>query len=233
MSEGSRADPNIDAVYYGEGASSALGMRVLRRARAAMVDLFMREMRPTPETRLLDIGVSDEENEGANFLEKSYPWPQKIVCAGLGNGEAVLRRYPGVTFRQIAPGEPLPFADDSFDIACSNAVIEHVGSAEARRAFIGEHLRVARAVFITLPNRWFPIEHHTSLPLLHFWPAFFRRALRGTRHAYWTDPAHVDFLDRASLSREWPAATPPRLIHTGIRLGPFSSNLAVIYRRPG
>jgi SAM-dependent methyltransferase len=228
---------NVDSVYYRDGVDNSLAMGVLRKARMSMFQLFMSQMSPTAETRILDIGVSDDENDGANFLEKHYPWQHRITCAGIGTGEAVLKTYPKVTFQQIVPGARLPFDDLSFDIACSNAVIEHVGGASQRTAFIAEHLRVAKMVFITFPNRWFPVEHHTSLPLIHYTPTLFRRLLTGTKYAYWTDPANMDFIDRRLIAREWPIAHqgadkgPPVVIMTGLPLGPFSSNVAVIWKR--
>jgi len=225
-----KTNDNIDSVYYRDGVDKSLAMDLLKKARMSMFDLFMRELAPTADTTILDIGVSDDENDGANFLEKHYPWPERITCAGIGTGEAVVAAYPKVAFRQIVPGECLPFADKSFDIACSNAVIEHVGGAEQRRAFMSEHLRVAKAVFITFPNRWFPVEHHTSLPLLHYAPSLFRRLLAGTKYDYWIDPANMDFLDKSLIAREWPGSQPPKFAMTGLPLGPFSSNVALITR---
>lgn len=232
MSSKPESEGNIDSVYYRDGVDKSFAMRVLKAARMSMLNLFMREMAPTASTRILDIGVSDDENEGANFLEKHYPWQESITCAGIGSGEAVVAAYPKVSFQHITPGEKLPFADGAFDIACSNAVIEHVGGSAQRTAFIAEHLRVAKAVFITFPNRWFPVEHHTSLPLLHYNPALFRKLLKGTRYDYWIDPANMDFLDRRTIERDWPkGARRPSLVTTaGLPLGPFSSNVAVIVR---
>ena len=64
----------------------------------------------------------------------------------------------------------MPFADGAFDVVYSNAVIEHVGGRERQEAFVREALRVGRRVFVTTPNRWFPIEVHTRLPLVHWLP---------------------------------------------------------------
>ncbi len=69
----------------------------------------------------------------------------------------------------VADGCHLPFADDAFDMVVSNAVIEHVGDADRQRLFVAEHLRTARNVVITTPNRWFPVESHTQVLLLHWW----------------------------------------------------------------
>jgi 2-polyprenyl-3-methyl-5-hydroxy-6-metoxy-1,4-benzoquinol methylase len=67
-----------------------------------------------------------------------------------------------------ADGLRLPFADGSFDVVLSNAVIEHVGDEAQQRAFVAEHLRVARHFVITTPNRWFPMETHTRAVLRHW-----------------------------------------------------------------
>ncbi len=222
---------NIDSVYYRDGASISLSMKVLKLARMRMYSLFLDRMKPNDQTRILDIGVSDDENDGANFLEKLYPWPNQITCAGLGEGNLVRARYPDITFRQIFPNEKLPFADDSFDIACSNAVLEHVGGKEQRRNFVNEHLRVARSVFITVPNRWFPIEHHTGIPLLHYSPTLFRFALKNRSLDYWANPVNMDLLDKKVLVNEWPLDQKPEVRAVGIPLGMFSSNLAIIYTR--
>jgi SAM-dependent methyltransferase len=69
-----------------------------------------------------------------------------------------------------ADGCALPFPDDSFDVCFSNAVIEHVGGIDRQRAFVAEAVRVSRRVFLTTPNRWFPVELHTRLPLVHWLP---------------------------------------------------------------
>lgn len=67
----------------------------------------------------------------------------------------------------------IPLADRSFDLVVSNAVIEHVGGEDEQRRMVVEHDRVGRCWVITTPNRWFPVESHTAMPLLH-WSAKWR-----------------------------------------------------------
>jgi ubiquinone/menaquinone biosynthesis C-methylase UbiE len=72
----------------------------------------------------------------------------------------------------------MPFEDASFDLVHSAAVLEHVGSSENQAKMVAECLRVARrGIFLTTPNRWFPIEFHTQLPLVHWLPKRACRAL--------------------------------------------------------
>ena len=65
-------------------------------------------------------------------------------------------------------GTALPFADGTFDLVLSNAVIEHVGEEAEQRRFVAEHERVGRHWIVTTPNRWFPVEAHTKVLLRHW-----------------------------------------------------------------
>ena len=221
---------SVDSIYYRD-AGSMIGARgISARARAAMYALFVRRLRPSAFTTILDVGVSDEEGPETNMLEKQHPWPEKIVCAGLGDGRNLRKSYPGLSYVKIDGARGLPFRDKAFDVGWSNAVLEHVGGREQRAQFLRELMRVSRAIFITVPNRWFPIEHHTGIPLLHWNPSLFRSSLRRTRLHHWADRANVDFLSRGLLLDEWSADSPVDVFYTGLHLGPFSSNLALVWK---
>lgn len=168
--------------------------------------LFMEVMRPQPETRVLDVGVtSDERFRESNYFEQMYPHPENLTCVGTEDGSHLAQRYPGLSYRQVRPGDPLPFRDAEFDIVFSNAVLEHVGSRRAQAAFARELCRVGRSFFITTPNRWFPVEHHTGLPLLHYLPAsVFRGVLRRTRYRHWAEEANLNILTARDLAALFP-----------------------------
>ena len=128
---------------------------------------FIAQCRPTPGDTILDIGVNTTEySPSDNYLEKHYPHKQNITAVGLEDGSTFTTRYPEITYLQT-DGRTLPFTDNQFDIAYSNAVIEHVGGREEQIAFLREAFRVAKKGFLTTPNRHFPIELHTRVPLLH------------------------------------------------------------------
>lgn len=219
-----------DSIYYRDAGSMTLARRVSLIARTRVYKAFIGQFQPGPSTTIVDIGASDHGSEEANVLEAMYPYPQNITCATTGDGAYIMASYPQVKWQPIEPGKPLPFEDDSFDIAYSNAVLEHVGGPEQRRRFIAESLRVARSVFVVVPNRWFPIEHHTGLPLLHYSPDLFRRVLSGTRYDFWTKAENLEFLGSRSLSKEWPGSGAFQVYYSGLPLGPFSSNVILLQK---
>ncbi len=148
------------------------------RSRRKKLRLFLNELRPTAATTVLDVGVDeigfgDDSGQAGcgthNFFEELYPWRGRITALGLHDGAGVRARYPEVAYVQ-GDACALPFDDGAFDIVFSNAVIEHVGDVERQRLFVSEALRVGRRVFLTTPNRWFPVELHTRLPLVHWLP---------------------------------------------------------------
>jgi SAM-dependent methyltransferase len=152
-----------------------LADRVSLRSRERKLGLFLETMKPTPETTVLDAGV-DDAAFGAeigcatlNFFEEHYPWPERVTALGITPGDTFSEHYPGIRYVQ-GDACALPFADGEFDVLFSNAVIEHVGGRERQQAFADEALRVAARAFVTTPNRWFPVEVHTRLPLVHWLP---------------------------------------------------------------
>jgi hypothetical protein len=187
----------VSSPYYEAIRHVPLASRLSLRVRRAMFQRFMDLMRPTPDCTVLDLGVTaDTGNPESNYFEQWYPHKHRIVCAGVEDALHLPQAYPGVTTRRIAAHQPLPFADGQFDVVFSNAVVEHAGSRRQQRFFIDEALRVARRFFITTPNRWFPVEVHTALPVVHYLPArLHRRVLSAIRLPYWASEDHLNLLD--------------------------------------
>src|SRR5690606_27159648 len=111
-----------------------------------------------PEDTILDVGVtSDRTQIASNYLEAWYPHKDKVTACGLDDASFLEAEYPGMTYVR-ADGRDLPFPDGAFDHVHSSAVLEHVGSAADQLQFLSELVRVSRrGVFVTTPNRWFPV----------------------------------------------------------------------------
>jgi SAM-dependent methyltransferase len=189
------------------------------RSRKQKLRLLLDELRPTAATSVLDVGADElgfGDGDGCatmNFFEESYPWPERITALGLHDGKGFRVRYPDIPYVQ-GDACALPFADGEFDIVFSNAVIEHMGGRARQRQLVSEALRVGRRVFITTPNRRFPIEVHTRLPLVHWLPdAVSHRVYRAAGKEFATD---VHLLTRRTFASLFPGRV--RIVSLGMTL---------------
>jgi SAM-dependent methyltransferase len=180
---------------------------------------------PTATTSVLDVGVtSDTLQPESNFFERFYPYPTQVMAVGTEDGTHLTEQYLGLRYQRVEPGDSLPFSTNQFDIVFSNAVLEHTGCRSSQAVFLKEVCRVGKRFFVTTPNRWFPIEHHTGLPFLHFLPrTAYRAILAKTSYRYWADEAHLNILSGAVLRRILPAGVAGQVER--VRLFGLSSNL--------
>ena len=194
--------------------------------------LFMDRVKPRPEDRILDIGYTDLEYRSTdNFLEKHYPHPGMITARGVDQPEHFAKRYPDVQ-AVCYDGARFPFDDGSFDVAWSNAVLEHVGTTadrvEMQIAFLREIARVAQRAFITTPNRWFPLEVHTRTPLLHWLPKRWFDVYLRARGQAWASGDYMTLLSEQDLRSRLAAAGIERYELVRNRVGPFTADFVVI-----
>jgi hypothetical protein len=89
-------------------------------------------------------------------------------------------------------------------------VIEHVGDREQQRRFVEELCRVASRVFVSTPNRWFPVETHTLVPLVHWLPRpAADRAMHALRRENWDQ---VGLLGKRELLALFPPEANARIV---------------------
>ncbi len=216
-----------DSPYVQENVGGLVS-KISWNARKAMFKSLMRMALPTPETKVLDIGVTSDRREDCNFFERLYPYPQRLTAVGLEDASFLEEEFPGVTYVR-ADGLNLPFPDKSFDLVFSSAVIEHVGSRDRQRAFVQELSRVGHTLCITTPNRWYPIEFHTILPLVHWLPpTWFRTIARWLGKHFYAQEENLNLLTRKELRAMFPANAEITEAHH--RLLGFVSNLVFYVR---
>jgi hypothetical protein len=190
------------SAVWGESKPGSLPTRIAKRQRQQMFNRCLGSLSPASEQTILDVGVTNDRlHDHSNYFEAWYPHKSRITAAGLEDASFLEELYPGLRFVQ-ANALDLPFADASYDFVHSSAVIEHVGSHQNQTAFLRELWRVARrGIFVTTPNRWFPIEVHTVLPLVHYLPpAMFRAILRRLGRDFFAQEANLNLMSGATLA---------------------------------
>jgi SAM-dependent methyltransferase len=215
---------------WGVSKPGSLPTRVAKRQRRLMFDRFLKTLSPMAADTVLDVGVTnDREHDHSNYFEAWYPHKARVTASGLEDASFLEELYPGMRFVQ-ADARDLPFADGSHDFVHSSAVIEHAGSHQEQIAFLGELWRVARrGIFVTTPNRWFPIEVHTVLPLVHYLPPkAFRAILRSLGRDFFAEEANLNLLSRRTLASAARSAGVRNFRIEAVSLMGLPSNLLLI-----
>lgn len=219
---------------YNVADAGSIAVRIAGHQRRKMYQAFL-ALGISPADSILDVGVtSDTSYDHSNYLDEWYPHSRQLTAVGVDAGAAFLaERRPGLQF-VVADGCCLPFADFSFDFVHASAVLEHVGASFRQAAMLAEAYRVARkAVFLTTPNRWFPVEFHTVLPLVHWLPPpAFRALLRRLGRGFFASEDNLNLLSAADLRRRCRAAgcATAAQVH-GVRLCGLVSNLLLVLKK--
>jgi SAM-dependent methyltransferase len=218
------------SAQYNVARPGSLPMRIAGYQRRKVFDAFTGLGIATHDT-ILDIGAtSDQSYDHSNYLAAWYPHKDRITAVGIDDASHLEKLYPGLTFIR-ANGLALPFQDKSFDYVHAAAVIEHVGNRSAQTHLIREAIRVARkCALITTPNRWFPVEFHTVLPLIHWLPPrLFRQLLRAIGREFFAREENLNLLS-ASDVRRMAGDIGLEFELRGVRLLGLTSNLLLIVR---
>jgi Methyltransferase domain len=188
------------------------------RSRQLKLDLFWSLMMPAPGASVLNLGASAPHLGGAllgaenSLLEQPEQDPRwrslRVVgCNVLFDDMCQYHReHRAKGFHAlVADGCCLPFADKSFDIVFSNAVIEHLASEDQKR-MAKEIDRVGRSWFVTTPNFWYPIEMHHKLPLFQFLPHFAQSFVQ-RKWKTWPEGEPINLLSASQLQDLLPGSS--------------------------
>lgn len=151
---------------YDSQASMGSKLRARRiKPLLAMIDTTFRER---GAVNLIDIGGTERY---WGIMPEGYLDAKKVNITIINlPGENISSDQGRFKFLEGDACDLKEFEDQSFDIAHSNSVVEHVGDWRRMVRFASEMTRVARSCFVQTPNYWFPVEPHCMTPFFHWLP---------------------------------------------------------------
>jgi ubiquinone/menaquinone biosynthesis C-methylase UbiE len=134
---------------------------------------FVRSL--APADRALDLGVGD--GRLATELKTTRLIGADVSQVALDRAK---RRLPDATLVLVEPDEPLPFADNEFDLVACIETIEHVRDVQLALSEIRRVLRPGGRLALTTPaaSRWRVLYRGLEHPFSPHVRAFSRRSLR-------------------------------------------------------
>lgn len=139
----------------------------LRYFRVKRMKTFQKQFNISSKDRILDVG-------GTPFNWSLITEEPKLFLVNLTIPKQ--RENPRIIWI-VADGCHLPFKKNSFDIAYSNSVIEHLGNIKNQKLFANEFKRIAKRHYLQTPNRTFFFEPHYLTPFIHWLPPTWRKKL--------------------------------------------------------
>ncbi|MCA9278743.1 MAG: class I SAM-dependent methyltransferase [Phycisphaeraceae bacterium] len=153
------------------------------RMRSARFEKFLGLASTLPKPiRILDIG-------GTNRF-----WEMRKIAGNddfqitLLNLQAEQQKHSNITPSAGDATHMPEYEDNSFDVAFSNSVIEHLFTYENQQKMAMEVQRVAKCYWVQTPNFWFPIEPHFHVPGWQWMPKSIRIALLRRFRCGWRGP---------------------------------------------
>ena len=166
---------------YSEGKKSFLYkifQRITLNARNEFFNLFLVNNGYSNDKTIIDIGTTPSLDKEQNIFLENIKNNPNITCLSNQDCAILQKKYKNIKNILVGDGRDTKIDDNSFDIVHSNATIEHIGSFKNQISFVREMLRISKeSVFIQTPNRFYPIDFHTILPVVHWLPKSIHRKI--------------------------------------------------------
>ena len=223
---------NSKTIYNYSTPDSIFKSWGLNKYRSKIHNIFLESFVFTKKTRIIDIGSTQLLDEYENILLKKYKYKNNITCFSNQNLINLKKKYKKIKILQ-GDGRKTNLKKNSYDIAYSSATIEHVGSFLNQVKFIKEMLRVAKkGIFVTTPNRYFPFDLHTFLPLIHILPKkIHRRILKFFGYKFLSQEKNLNLLGKSDLTKICEKLKVSRYEIKKIKVLLFTSNLLLIIKK--
>ena len=203
--------------------------KIVLKKRLEIVKIINNEIEKEIIHDVLDIGTtSDKDNESSNIIVKSIKNIKNFKCI---SDQYVESDFFHKKLRKSITGELSEKEVEEFssDLVISNATIEHVGGFLNQRKMLENIIKLSKKKFIiTTPNRFHPLEFHTKIPLIHWFPkSIHRKILRIVGLSFYAKEENLNLLSENELIK---ILIGQKIVYSikYIKLLFFKSNLIII-----
>tara|TARA_B100000941_G_C28500490_1_gene553851 strand:- start:980 stop:1645 length:666 start_codon:yes stop_codon:yes gene_type:complete len=175
--------------------------QIVTNKRQEMCNLINEKLNGEYFLDALDIGsTNDTENKSSNYLIKNI---KKVkFYKSISNQKITSSFFSQKLKKSIIDN----FTKQEIklmksDLVVSNATIEHVGNFQNQKKMIKNILLLTRKKFIlTTPNRYHPIDFHTKLPFIHWFPKeIHRNILKILKLDFFSKEENLNLLCKSEL----------------------------------
>jgi len=176
--------------------------KIIEKEREKFFIILKRKTHYTNKKKIIDIGTTPNLDKFNNKVLDKLKNNKNVTCLSNLDCKILSEKYPNIKRFIKCDIRKNSLYDNSFDIVHSNATIEHVGSYKRQLLFIKECVRISKKfIFIQTPNRFFPIDFHTLLPLVHWLPKYIhRKFLKIINLNFYSKEKNLNLLSKKNLT---------------------------------
>ncbi len=177
--------------------------KIINKKRIEMIKLINKNIKISKIKDLLDIGTTEDSTaKSSNIFCKmlnKIPIHKSISNQIITNKRFKISLKKSITSKFSNKN----IKDLKCDLVISSATIEHVGNFKNQVFKVKNMISLSnKYVVITTPNRFYPIELHTKLPLIHWLPKkLFRKILIFLNMNYFADEKNLNLLSKNELKK--------------------------------
>ena len=176
---------------------------IIKKKRSEMLNILNKNIKDNDIESFLDVGTTEEnELESSNYFVKNF---DKIKIKNSISDQEIKNNNFNKFLRKSITSEFLETEIENYksDLVISSATIEHVGSYENQIKMLENIIKLTnKYFFITTPNRFFPIDFHTKLPIIHMLPKkIHRKILRFINLKEYAKEENLNLLDENTVNK--------------------------------
>ena len=175
--------------------------RVIKMKRLEMLNILKENIKNYSINSFLDIGTTEDNKlESSNFFVKNFN--DIKIKRSITNQNITDKKFTACLKKSItddfSSDEKIKFKSD---LVISSATIEHVGNFKNQIKMVENITKLCnKFFFITTPYRFFPIDFHTKIPIIHMLPkSIHRKILTILRLEDYAKEENLNLLDLNSL----------------------------------
>lgn len=177
--------------------------KIIKKKRLEILNIIKMELEKIEVFDCLDVGTTpDIQNESSNFIIKNLKLSLNYKAFSnlkIADSFFSLSKIGSITDN---------FDNESIknlksDLVLASATIEHVGSHENQKKMIKNiSLLTSKIFFITTPNKNYPIDFHSKLPLVNMLPNnIFRKILKFLNFDYLSREENLNLLTQKDIKQ--------------------------------
>ncbi len=176
---------------------------IIKKKRSEMLNILNKNIKDNDIESFLDVGTTEEnELESSNYFVKNF---YKIKIKKSISDQEIKSNNFNKLLKKSITSEFLETEIENYksDLVLSSATIEHVGSYENQIKMLENIIKLTnKYFFITTPNRFFPIDFHTKLPIIHMLPKkIHRKILSLINLKEYAEEENLNLLDENTINK--------------------------------